>query len=177
MPGRDLRSAISKRQVHNFMNLHFILNGRNQSVPDVPPYENLLHVLRDRLGMLGTKEGCGVGECGACTVLLDGEPVNSCLTNAWKAEGRQVTTIEGLARNGRLHPLQEAFVEAGAIQCGFCTPGMILAAYALLKRTPNPDDDQIKTALEGNLCRCTGYKHIVEAVRLTARKAREAPVE
>jgi carbon-monoxide dehydrogenase small subunit len=159
------------------MNLEFILNNRPRSIPYAPGHETLLHVLRERLGMLGTKEGCGVGECGACTVLLDGEPVNACLTNAWKASGREVTTIEGLASEGGLHPLQEAFMESGAIQCGFCTPGMIMAAYALLKREPQPDEDQIKTALEGNLCRCTGYKHIIEAVQAAARKIAEAQGE
>ena len=135
---------------------------------EVPGQETLLSVLRDRLGLLGTKEGCGIGECGACTVLLDGEAVNACLTAAWKVAGREVTTIEGLASENGLHPLQEAFVESGAVQCGFCTPGMIMAAYALLRSESDPDTEQIKTALEGNLCRCTGYKHIIEAVR-TAR--------
>jgi carbon-monoxide dehydrogenase small subunit len=152
------------------MNLEFMLNGRNTSLERVPGQETLLSVLRNRLGMFGTKEGCGVGECGACTVLLDGEPVNACLTNAWKAAGREVTTIEGLATSDGLHPLQEAFIEAGAIQCGFCTPGMILAAYALLNRETRPGVEEIKTALAGNLCRCTGYKHILEAVQAAAAK-------
>jgi len=145
-----------------------VLNGRKTLLDEVPGQETLLSVLRDRLGLLGTKEGCGIGECGACTVLLDGEAVNACLTAAWKVAGREVTTIEGLASENGLHPLQEAFVESGAVQCGFCTPGMIMAAYALLRSESDPDTEQIKTALEGNLCRCTGYKHIIEAVR-TAR--------
>ena len=150
------------------MKLEFVLNGRKTLLDEVPGQETLLSVLRDRLGLLGTKEGCGIGECGACTVLLDGEAVNACLTAAWKVAGREVTTIEGLASENGLHPLQEAFVESGAVQCGFCTPGMIMAAYALLRSESDPDTEQIKTALEGNLCRCTGYKHIIEAVR-TAR--------
>ncbi len=152
------------------MNLIFTLNGTLTSLPDVPSHATLLSILRDRLGFLGTKEGCGVGECGACTVLLDGEPVNSCLTAAWKAAGREVLTIEGLAPADGLHPVQEAFIESGAIQCGFCTPGMILSAYALLKRTARPDVEEIKTALAGNLCRCTGYKQIVDAVQAAAAK-------
>lgn len=156
------------------MDLELVVNGRKRWIPDVPGHESLLNVLRDRLGLLGAKEGCGVGECGACTVLLDGEPVNACLTLAAKTVGREITTVEGLAPDGEVHPLQESFLESGAIQCGFCTPGMILVAYALLKSEPQPDDDQIKTALAGNLCRCTGYKHIVDAVRMAARKIAEA---
>lgn len=155
------------------MKLEFVLNDRKTSLDEVPGQETLLSVLRDRLGLLGTKEGCGIGECGACTVLLDGEPVNACLTAAWKASGREVTTIEGLASEEGLHPLQEAFVESGAVQCGFCTPGMIMAAYALLMCESDPDTEQIKSALEGNLCRCTGYKHIIDAVSTArARMAR-----
>ena len=155
------------------MKLEFVLNGKKTLLDEVPGQETLLSVLRDRLGLLGTKEGCGIGECGACTVLLDGEAVNACLTAAWKVAGREVTTIEGLASENGLHPLQEAFVESGAVQCGFCTPGMIMAAYALLRSESDPDTEQIKTALEGNLCRCTGYKHIIDAVRTArARMAR-----
>ena len=152
------------------MDLEFVLNGRTMSVLNVEGHETLLSVLRDRLGLLGTKEGCGVGECGACTVILDEEPVNACLTNAWKAHGKEIMTIEGLAHEGGLHPIQDAFVEKGAIQCGFCTPGMIMSTYALLKRNPRPENDDIKTALAGNLCRCTGYKHILEAVHSAAKK-------
>lgn len=152
------------------MNLLFVLNGRDTSVDDVPCHATLLSVLRDRLGLLGTKEGCGVGECCACTVLLDGEPVNACLTAAWKAADREVITIEGLAPEDGLHPVQEAFIESGAIQCGFCTPGMIMSAYALLNRVARPDAEEIKTALAGNLCRCTGYKHVLDAVRAAASK-------
>ncbi|MFZ5587172.1 MAG: (2Fe-2S)-binding protein [Thermodesulfobacteriota bacterium] len=154
------------------MTLSFTLNGRAVSLADTPAGESLLDLLRMRLGLMGAKEGCGVGECGACTVLLDGRAVNACLTPAWKAAGRTVTTIEGLAQEGRPHPLQEAFVGAGAVQCGFCTPGMILSAASLLEQNPDPSDDAIKTALAGNLCRCTGYHDIVLAVRRGARMLR-----
>jgi carbon-monoxide dehydrogenase small subunit len=130
----------------------------------------LLEVLRDELQMTGTKEGCGKGDCGACTVLLDDEAVNSCLVLAVSCDGREVTTIEGLAENGKLHPLQKAFVDQGAIQCGYCTPGMIMSSYALLKKNPHPKDDDIKTSLKGNICRCTGYVKIVEAVRAAAKE-------
>jgi carbon-monoxide dehydrogenase small subunit len=154
------------------MTLSFTLNGRAVSLAGTPAGESLLDLLRMRLGLMGVKEGCGVGECGACTVLLDGRAVNACLTPAWKAAGRTVTTIEGLAQDGRPHPLQEAFVGAGAVQCGFCTPGMILSAASLLEQNPDPSDEEIKTALAGNLCRCTGYHDIVLAVRRGARRLR-----
>jgi len=155
------------------MKLSFELNGEAISLEDVPGEQSLLELLRDRLGLLGTKEGCGVGECGACSVLLDGKVVNSCLTAAWQVAGRKVTTIEGMARGDELHPLQEAFVEAGAVQCGFCTPGMVMAASDLLSHHPDPGDEQIKQSLAGNLCRCTGYHDIVRAVRKAARQLRE----
>ena len=155
------------------MLLEFTLNGKKQQISDVPGHQSLLHMLRHNLGMLGTKEGCGVGECGACTVLLDGEPVNACLVPAWKVQGREVITIEGVASGENLHPIQEAFIDAGAIQCGYCTPGMVLSTYSLLKRSPAPADHEIKTALAGNLCRCTGYKDILDAVHLAADKMRE----
>jgi len=124
----------------------------------------LLEVIRDEIGLTGTKNGCGAGECGACTVLLNGLPVNSCLMLAHEAEGQEVTTIEGLAAGGVLDPVQRAFVEHGAIQCGFCTPGMVLSAKALLDRNPDPTREEILQGLRGNLCRCTGYVKIVEAV-------------
>jgi carbon-monoxide dehydrogenase small subunit len=146
------------------------------SLAGVPAEASLLEVLRDHLGLLGAKEGCGVGECGACSVLVDGAVVNACLTPAGSAQGREVTTIEGLAGEAGLHPLQEAFLETGAVQCGFCTPGMIMAAADLLARDPDPDEEAIKLALAGNLCRCTGYHDIVRAVRRAARLQRaEAP--
>jgi len=146
------------------------VNGRDQEAA-VHPRQTLLEVLREELGLTGTKQGCGEGECGTCTVLLDGVPVNACLTLALEAEGREVTTIEGLSDGPRLHPLQKAFVEAGAIQCGFCTPGMILSAKALLDRRPEPTEAEIREALSGNLCRCTGYQKIVEAVQAAARQS------
>jgi len=130
----------------------------------VEPNRTLVQFLREDLGLTGTKHGCGLGDCGACTVILDGKPVNSCLVLAVQANGREVLTIEGLAENGELHPIQQAFVNNGAVQCGFCTPGMILSAKALLDENPKPTETEIRTAISGNLCRCTGYQKIVEAV-------------
>lgn len=147
------------------------VNGRDHEI-SAHPAERLLDVLRNRLGLTGTKEGCGTGQCGACTVLMDGEPVASCMVFAADAAGREITTIEGLAPPGRLHPLQAAFLEHGAVQCGFCTPGMILAAKALLDHNPKPSDDDIRRALIGNLCRCTGYQKILNAIRSVAHPTR-----
>jgi aerobic carbon-monoxide dehydrogenase small subunit len=135
----------------------------------VEPNQTLLQLLREDLGLTGTKHGCGLGDCGACTVILDGMPVNSCLVLAVQAAGREVLTIEGLAENGKLHPIQQAFVDKGAIQCGFCTPGMILSAKALLDANPKPTELEVRTAISGNLCRCTGYQKIVEAVQEAAK--------
>ncbi|HEY3359950.1 MAG TPA: (2Fe-2S)-binding protein [Polyangia bacterium] len=143
--------------------LSLVVNGAAVSA-EVPADRTLLRFLRDDLGLTGAKEGCGEGECGACTVLLDGEPVCSCLTLALQAAGRTVVTIEGLGAGAEVDPVQQAFIDAGAIQCGFCTPGMILAAKGLLAHTPHPSPGEIRTALAGNLCRCTGYAKIVEAV-------------
>ena len=145
-----------------------VLNGRSRQV-DVRPEHTLLETLRDTLGVFDVKEGCGEGVCGACTVLLDGRPVSSCLVLASAVRGRAVTTLRGLERDGGLHPLQEAFVRHGAVQCGFCTPGMLLTALAFLEREPRPDREAIRAALEGNLCRCTGYTKIVDAVEAYAR--------
>ncbi len=131
--------------------------------------ETLLETLRQRLGLTGTKQGCDLGDCGSCTVLLDGKPVLSCLTLAADAQGHEIVTIEGLAQGEDLHPVQRAFHEAGAVQCGFCTPGMVLTAKALLDTNPNPDRETIKGALSGNLCRCTGYVKIVNAVEIAAK--------
>ena len=148
--------------------MQFTLNGEEVRV-EVDPAWTLLHVLREVLELTGTKFGCGYGECGACTVIMDGQAVNSCLLPALEAEGRSVTTIEGLAdADGQLHPLQKAFIEHGAVQCGFCTPGMIMSAKALLDETQNPTDDEIKEGIAGNLCRCTGYVKIIEAVKAAA---------
>ncbi|MGO9572058.1 MAG: (2Fe-2S)-binding protein [Desulfomonilaceae bacterium] len=137
----------------------------------VTPNTTLLEVLRDDLGFTGVKEGCSEGVCGACTVLLDGAPIRSCLTLALEAQGASITTIEGLASGGALHPIQQAFIDQGAVQCGFCTPGQILSSKALLDRSPRPSDEEIKTALAGNFCRCTGYIKILEAVRSVATQS------
>jgi carbon-monoxide dehydrogenase small subunit len=139
------------------------LNGEEVTV-QVKPSAMLVEVLRDQLELTGTKVACGEGECGACTVLLDGQPVNSCLVPALKAQGREVMTVEGLAPLGELHPLQKAFVEHGAVQCGYCTPGMLMSAKALLDHNPNPTEGEVRIAISGNLCRCTGYAKIVEAI-------------
>lgn len=130
----------------------------------VAPNQTLLQVLREELDLTGTKYGCGTGECGSCTVLLDGEPILACLTLAMLMDGRRITTIEGLEEDGQLHPVQEAFVEKSAIQCGFCTPGMVLKSKALLDKNPSPRPEEIQAQLEGNICRCTGYVKIIEAV-------------
>ncbi len=143
--------------------MRFTLNGREVAF-EGPGSRRLLDVLREDLHQTGTKEGCGEGECGACSVLIDGEVVNSCLVAAGQVEGCNVTTVEGLATNGALSPLQRAFIERGAAQCGICTPGMLLAAHVLLQRTRRPTGDQVREALAGNLCRCTGYTKIIDAV-------------
>jgi aerobic carbon-monoxide dehydrogenase small subunit len=147
--------------------LKITVNGKAVEL-NVEPHLTLLEVLRERLGLTGTKEGCGTGDCGACTVLIDGEPVNSCLKLAVEAEGQDVLTIEGLAPEGDLHPLQKAFIELGAVQCGFCTPGMLLAAHALLMKNPHPEELEIRQTLAGNLCRCTGYDKIIRAIQFAS---------
>jgi len=133
----------------------------------------LLHALRDKLGFTGTKNGCEAGECGACTVLVDGEPMNSCLVLAVELNGREITTVEGLAEDGKLTPLQQAFADLNAVQCGYCTPGMLMSATALLKRNPHPSQVDIQGALIGNLCRCTGYQRIIDAVLKASRNGGE----
>ena len=143
--------------------LHLIINQQSMQV-EVEPHLTLLDLLRDQLLLTGTKEGCGTGDCGACTVLLDGEPVCSCLTLAVEAEGQHVRTIEGVATNGQLHPIQQAFVDEGGLQCGICTPGMVMSSIALLEANPRPTEGQVRESLAGNLCRCTGYTNIVKAV-------------
>ena len=150
------------------MRVSCTVNGEPRQADDVWPGESLLYLLRERLGLPGAKNACEQGECGSCTVYLDGEPVCSCLVAAGQAQGRDVVTVEGLASGGALHPVQEAFVEAGAVQCGFCTPGLVVAAHELLARTGRPSDLEIREALAGNLCRCTGYEKILDAVRLAA---------
>jgi carbon-monoxide dehydrogenase small subunit len=150
--------------------VRFILNGEPTEA-EIEPHLTLLQLLRDNLGLTGTKEGCGMGECGACTVLLDGKTVNSCLFPALEAEGKRVTTIEGLTdAQGNLHPIQKAFIEQGAIQCGFCTPGMVLSAKALLDEHPKPSEEEIRNGIAGNLCRCTGYLQIIQAIKVASEQ-------
>jgi carbon-monoxide dehydrogenase small subunit len=148
--------------------LDLLVNGDHYHLL-VDPHVSLLDVLRNNLGLTGTKEGCGDGECGACTVMVNGDPVNSCLMLAVQAQGKEITTIEGLAANGELDPVQKAFISHGAIQCGYCTPGMIMMAKSILDKNPDPSEEEIRSRLIGNLCRCTGYEKIVEAVRSLAR--------
>jgi carbon-monoxide dehydrogenase small subunit len=150
------------------MNLPFSLNG-NLVSQDVPADRRAVDVLREDLGLTGTKEGCGAGECGACSILVDGEQKLSCLMLAIQLDGREVVTIEGLGQANQRHPLQDAFIRQGAVQCGFCTPGMIVAAEALLRRIPSPTRADIREGLSGNLCRCTGYQKIVDAVEAVAK--------
>ena len=148
--------------------LAFVVNGAPVRLR-VSASAALLDVLRNDLELTGTKYGCGEGECGACSVMLDGKIVNSCLVLALECEGSEVITVEGLKANGRLHSIQQAFIEHGAIQCGFCTPGMVMAAYALLEANPSPTEQEVRRGLEGNLCRCTGYRKIIDAVLSLAR--------
>ncbi|MGV9597616.1 (2Fe-2S)-binding protein [Streptosporangium sandarakinum] len=157
------------------MRVSLTVNGRHRTADDVWEGESLLYVLRERLGLPGSKNACEQGECGSCTVYLDGLPVCACLVAAGQAEGREVRTVEGLAGEGRLDPVQEAFTECGAVQCGFCTPGLVVQAHDLLNRTPRPTDAQIREALAGNLCRCTGYEKILDAVRLAATRKAATP--
>jgi aerobic carbon-monoxide dehydrogenase small subunit len=145
------------------------VNGQTRQADDVWEGESLLYLLRERLGLPGSKNACEQGECGSCTVYLDGVPVCACLVAAGQAAGRSIVTVEGLASGTDLHPVQQAFLQAGAVQCGFCTPGLIVAAHDLLSRIPHPTDPQIREALAGNLCRCTGYSAILAAVQLAAR--------
>jgi aerobic-type carbon monoxide dehydrogenase small subunit (CoxS/CutS family) len=149
--------------------LSFTLNGVPIYV-EVDPQERLIDLLRNRLGLTGTKEGCGEGECGACTILVNAKPVNSCLMLSIQVQGQEVLTIEGIGSRQKPHPVQRAFVEVGAVQCGYCTPGMILAAVALLQANPRPNRKEIRQAMSGNLCRCTGYENIILAVEQAARE-------
>jgi carbon-monoxide dehydrogenase small subunit len=139
---------------------------------EVPANWTLLRLLREKLGLTGTKEGCGIGECGTCTVLLDGMPVNSCLIMAPKVEGRKVETVEGLGTRDSLHPLQQAFIDHGAVQCGFCTPGILMSSKALLDRNPAPTREEVQDAITGHLCRCTGYHQIIEAVERASKQVK-----
>ena len=155
------------------MKITFTLNDETLTM-DVKEDIRLLDFLRDELGLTGTKGGCGAGECGACTVIIDGKAVNSCLVLLPEIDGSEITTIEGLSKNGELDPIQKAFIDEGAVQCGFCTPGMIMSTKALLDRKVNPSDEEIMEAIEGNLCRCTGYYKILQAIRTAAENLRKA---
>ena len=151
------------------MKISFMLNGKEIQI-EAPPDRRVIDILREDLHLTGTKEGCGTGECGACAILVDGQSRLSCLMLAAQLENRSVTTIEGISPDGKLHPLQEAFIENGAVQCGFCTPGMVISALDLLQRNPNPTRREIREGLSGNLCRCTGYQKIVDAVQKSTQK-------
>jgi carbon-monoxide dehydrogenase small subunit len=152
----------------SLLKISFTLNGKPVET-EVIPWDTALAVLREQLGLKGTKEGCGIGECGACTILVDGLAVDSCLMPAPKLDGRKVETVEGLRQGEALHPLQEAFLSKGAVQCGYCTPGMLMSAKALLDRNPDPERNELVEALSGNLCRCTGYVQILEAAEEAAK--------
>ena len=154
------------------MRVDLTVNGERRQADDVWEGESLLYVLRERLGLPGSKNACEQGECGSCSVYLDGDVVCACLVAAGQAHGRDVVTVEGLATDDVLHPVQTAFLETGAVQCGFCTPGLLVAVHDLLARDPSPDDDTVREALAGNLCRCTGYEKILDAVRLAAERGR-----
>ncbi len=155
--------------------LNLTVNGATTTVT-VPSHFTLLQMLRETLALTGTKNGCAAGECGACTVMLDGEPVNSCMVLAAECDGARIETVENLAQDSQLDPIQEAFIETSAVQCGFCTPGVLVSTRALLDRNPDPTDAEIREALVGNLCRCTGYLSIIKAVRKSARTRAEAKV-
>ena len=165
-------AATNKQKAH----IQFTLNGEPTEVA-FAPHKTLLEVLREDLALTGTKHGCELGECGVCTVLIDGQPMLSCLFLGLDAEGRDVTTIEGMAEGGQLHPLQETFADLGAAQCGYCTPGFLLVAKELLEKNPSPQREEIQEALAGNLCRCTGYIKIYEAVELAAARMRGEEAE
>lgn len=152
------------------MRITTTINGKHREIDDVWEGESLLYVLRERCALPGSKNACEQGECGSCTVYLDGVPTCSCLVAAGQAQGREVVTVEGLSGEAELHPVQQAFIETGAVQCGFCTPGLIVATHDLLERSERPSDPEIREALAGNLCRCTGYEKILDAVRLAAER-------
>lgn len=168
-----MSEPILKRTERQLIPVSLTVNGSLREL-EVEPHELLLDVVRDRLGLTGVKRSCDVQVCGACTLLLDGRPVSSCTLPAFEANGRKVLTIEGLARNGKLHPLQESFIENGGFQCGFCTPGMILASKALLDENPDPSEEEIVHFMHGNICRCTGYKKIIESILAGAKKLRSS---
>jgi len=166
-----MAKPMSRASEAQLIPISFTLNGRSQEI-EVEPHELLLDVVRERLGLTGAKRSCDVQVCGACTLLVDGRPVSACTTLAFEVRDRSVLTIEGLAENGKLHPLQQAFIEHGGFQCGFCTPGMILAAKALLDENPDPSEAELKHFMHGNICRCTGYKKIIESIMAAAKTMR-----
>ncbi|HEX9443732.1 MAG TPA: (2Fe-2S)-binding protein [Candidatus Binatia bacterium] len=166
-----MSSLMSKPRGGQTIPVSLTVNGTAYDL-EIEPHELLLDVVRERLGLTGAKRSCDVQVCGACTLLLDGRPVSSCTLPAFEARGKQVQTIEGLAEDGKLHPLQEAFIEHGGFQCGFCTPGMILTAKVLLEENPDPSEEKIKHFMHGNICRCTGYKKIIESIAAAAKKMR-----
>lgn len=168
-----MAKGMSRRAEGQFIPISLVVNGTLREI-EVEPHELLLDVIRDRLGLTGAKRSCDVQVCGACTLLLDGRPVSSCTLLAIEARGREVLTIEGLAQKGKLHPLQEAFIENGGFQCGFCTPGMILTAKTLLDENPDPSEEEIIQFMQGNLCRCTGYKKIIESIMAAAKKMKSS---
>jgi len=167
-----MAKPMSRASEAQLIPISFTLNGRLQEI-EVEPHELLLDVVRERLGLTGAKRSCDVQVCGACTLLVDGRPVSACTTLAFEVRDHSVLTIEGLAENGKLHPLQQAFIEHGGFQCGFCTPGMILAAKALLDENPDPSEAELKHFMHGNICRCTGYKKIIESIMAAAKTMRE----
>ena len=164
-----MSKAMSRRSDVQTIPISFTLNGKLQEL-EVEPHELLLDVVRDRLGLTGAKRSCDVQVCGACTLLVDGRPLSACTTLAFEVRGRSVLTIEGLAVDGKLHPLQQAFINHGGFQCGFCTPGMILASKALLDENPHPSEEELKHFMHGNICRCTGYKKIIESIMAAAKE-------
>jgi carbon-monoxide dehydrogenase small subunit len=168
-PAYSTQNSLDTKQMPRHAHLLLCVNGESVEA-SFAPYKTLLEVLREDLALTGTKHGCELGECGACAVLIDGEPQLSCLVLALQCEGRSVQTVEGLARGAELHPLQAAFADLGAAQCGYCTPGILLTAKALLEREPQPSRERITEAISGNLCRCTGYQQIVEAIEEAARR-------
>jgi aerobic carbon-monoxide dehydrogenase small subunit len=168
-----MAKPMSRASEAQLIPISFTLNGRLQEI-EVEPHELLLDVVRERLGLTGAKRSCDVQVCGACTLLVDGRPVSACTTLAFEVRDHSVLTIEGLAENGKLHPLQQAFIEHGGFQCGFCTPGMILAAKALLDENPDPSEAELKHFMHGNICRCTGYKKIIESIMAAAKTMRSS---
>src|SRR5205807_7533522 len=174
--GRRLTSTMMQASATQKAHIGFILNGETAEVA-FAPHKTLLEVLREDLALTGTKHGCELGECGTCTVLVDGRSILSCLMLGLDVEGREVTTVEGMAEDGKLHPLQDTFSDLGAAQCGYCSPGFLLAAKELIEKSPKPSRDEIKEALSGNLCRCTGYIKIYEAVELAAARLRGETME